>query len=142
MVTALAEKVTALAVLRVLTGSGVEPLPDVCTGEPGYDALMLCVPVPLVLGVTVTWQVETPVLVCASVQVPAMVSPESELTVTVPVGVSAVPLLSESVTVTVAVLVWFTSTELGVRATTVVVERVLTVSAAEPLLAVCTVEPG
>jgi hypothetical protein len=103
---------------------------------------MLWVPVPLVLGVTVTWHVATPVVVIDNVQVPVMVSPESEVTVTVPVGVSAGPFVSVSVTVTVAVLFWFTSAEVGSRATWVVVDRVLTVSAAEPLLAVCTADPG
>jgi hypothetical protein len=41
-----------------------------------------------------------------------------------------------------AVLSWLTTTELGVRTTVVVVARVLTVSAAEPLLGECIEEPG
>ncbi len=55
-------------------------------------------------GVTVTEQVETPgVAVEDRLQVPLMVSPESEVTETFPVGYCLVPNES-SVTVTVAVL--------------------------------------
>ena len=96
----------------------------------------------MTFGVTVTWHVATPAVDIASVQVPVMVSPESETSATVPVGVTAVPFVSTSVTVTSAVLAWFTSTGLGVSSTAVVVARVLTVSDAVALLAVCTVEPG
>src|SRR5215472_3418057 len=103
---------------------------------------MLCVPVPLALGVIVTWQVDTPVLDIARVQVPVMVSPESEATNTVPVGGTGLPLASVSVTVTIAVVPWLTSTEFGVSTTLVEVARVFTVSAAVALLAVCTAEPG
>ena len=83
----------------------------------------------------VTWQVETPVVVAASVQVPVIVSPESEFIPTVPVGELAPVAASSSVTVTVAVLAWFTTTELGLNPTDVLVWRVtVCISAGEVLV--------
>jgi hypothetical protein len=49
--------------------------------------VMLCVPVPRLFGVTITWQLDTPrVALELRLQAPVSVSPESELTDTVPVG--------------------------------------------------------
>jgi hypothetical protein len=101
-------------------------------------AEMVCVPVPRLLEVTVTWHVDTPgVAVEASVQGLVIVSPESEVTATVPLGNSFPPADSVSVTVMVAVEAWFTATVDGLRLTVVVVARVLTVwlAVVEALLA-------
>jgi hypothetical protein len=88
------------------------------------------------LGVTVTWHVDSPdVAVEASVQGPVIVSPESEVTATVPLGNNFPPAGSVSVTVIVAVEAWFTATVDGLRDTVVEVARVCTVRGAEPLLA-------
>ena len=68
-------------------------------------AVILCVPVPSEVGVIVTEQVDSPsVAVGDKLQVPAMVSPESDVTDTFPAGNCLVP-VAVSVTVTVAVVV-------------------------------------
>jgi hypothetical protein len=84
---------------------------------------MLCVPVPNEVGVTVTEQVDTPgVAVDVRLQVPVMVSPESDVIDTFPVGNCLLP-VAVSVTVTVAVLPSPTTTEVGERLKEVLVDR-------------------
>jgi hypothetical protein len=97
-------KLTLVIVERVCTVSPAEPLLALCTLVAENEAVMLCVPDPKLLGVTATWHVEIPVPAGVSEQLPVMVSPESELTATVPVGGLLSPLESLSVTVTVAVV--------------------------------------
>src|SRR5712692_57991 len=88
------------------------------------------------VGVTVTWQVAWSLLRAARVQVPVIVSPESELTdTTVPTpGLDFGPLESVSVTVTVAVVPSVSRIGLALNDTTVVVARLLTVRPALPPL--------
>jgi hypothetical protein len=121
-------RLTAVIVARVCTTSAAAPLLPLCTLVAVNVAVSLCVPVPRLFGVTVTWQVDTPgVAVEDSPQLPVIVSPESELIATVPLGYSFVPAASVSVTVTVAVELWLTATVDGLRLTEVLVERVVTV---------------
>ncbi len=96
--------------------------------------MILCDPLRTCGGVTVTGQVETPVVELLSTQVPVMLSLLSEVTETVPVGYCLVPAGSVSVTVTVAVLTWPVTTPVGLSETAVVVERLATVKSALLLL--------
>src|SRR5437870_863065 len=97
---------------------------------------MLCVPTAADTGVTVTEHVALSVLDAASVHVPVIVSPASDVTATtVPTpGFDFVPLAPVSVTVTVALLPWPTTTELGLSATVVEVVRFVTVKVCPGLL--------
>jgi hypothetical protein len=117
-----------VVVARVWTVSAAAPVLPLCTLVAENMAVMLCVPVPRLFGVTFNWQLDTPaVAVEAKPQVPAIVSPESEATATVPVGNDFVPADSVSVTVTVAVDPWLTATLEGFRLTVVLVDRVFTI---------------
>ena len=78
------------------------------------------------LGVTLTAQVEYPECGVNS-QRPAMVSPDPDVTVTVPVGATFVPSAWVSVTVTVVSLPCSTTTVAGLKLIATEVERLFTV---------------
>ena len=88
---------------------------------------------PITPGVYDTLQPVTPVETAVTVQLVAEKVPgESETKLTLPVGVTTLPLL-ESVTVTVQLDAWFTTTGL-VQTIVVEVVRGLTITLAAPLM--------